>query len=43
VSGLFAAILGGSIVSSALLCMRFRYLARRGRNEILRESVPTPL
>ncbi|SBW12297.1 Multidrug resistance protein [uncultured Alphaproteobacteria bacterium] len=43
VSGLFAAILGGSIVSSVLLCMRFRYLSRRGRNEILRESVPTPL
>lgn len=43
VSGLFAAIFGGSIVSSALLCARFRYLARRGRNEILRESAPTPL
>ncbi len=36
VSGLFAAILGGSIVSSALLCARFRYLARRDRHKILR-------
>lgn len=43
VSGLFAAILVGSIVSSALLCLRFRFLVRRDRNKILRAEVRTPL
>lgn len=43
VAGLFAAILCGSIVSSALLCARFRFLARRARGKILRKAATTTL